>query len=162
VIGTIGIILGIIIFVDQIDDLLTLTWTEEQWGRVFAPGIAELIVQATPPVGWQLSSALIQMGLGVLLFVGSVGLRRRSRPGVYLSRLWAWLAIGWTVLSMGWGIWWLQRHAGEISGLSQVSWQGYAAFGIVLALVLLLAYPVFLLLWFSKADVRAECETWRD
>jgi hypothetical protein len=162
VIGTIGIILGIFIFLDQVDDLLLLTWTEEDWRRIFAPGIADLIAQATPSVGWRLFSSVIQMGLGVLLFVGSLALRRRSRSGVFVCRLWAWLAIGWTVLTIGWAIWWLQRYAGEIPGLSEVSWQGYAAFGIVLALVLLLAYPVFLLVWFSKLDVQTEYKTWRD
>lgn len=162
VIGTIGIILGIIIFLDQVDDLLLLRWTEEDWRRIFAPDIAALIGQATPSVGWRLFSSVIQMGLGVLLFVGSLALRRRSRSGVFVCRLWAWLAIGWTVLTIGWAIWWLQRHAGEISGLSDVSWQGYATFGIVLALVLLLAYPVFLLVWLSKRDVQTEYKTWPD
>ncbi len=162
VIGTIGIILGVIIFIDKIDDLMTLTWTEEDWRRIFAPGLAELIVRAMPPVGWRLFSGVAEMGLGVLLFVASIALRRRRRSGVYLCRVWAWLAIVWAVMVMGWAIWWLQQYAGEIPGLSLVSWQGFAVFGIVFALVLLLAYPVFLLFWFSKPDVQAEYETWPD
>lgn len=162
VIGTIGIILGIIIFIDKIDDLVTLTWSAADWQTIFAPDIAELIVRASRPVGWHLLSGVVQMGLGVFLVVASIALRRRRRAGVSLCRVWAWLAIAWAVTAMGWAIWWLPRHAAEIPGLSLASWQAWAVFGIVFALVLILAFPVFLLLWFSKLDVRAEVETWPD
>lgn len=162
VVGTIGMILGVIIFLDKIDDLVTLTWTEEDWRRIFAPDIAEVIARARPPQAWRLVSHLVQMGLGVLLFVGSIVLRRRRRAGVRLCRVWAWLAIVWAVVTIGWAIWWLQQFGGEMADVSLVGWQGYAAFGIVLALVLMLAFPVFLLVWFSKLDIWAEYATWPD
>lgn len=162
VIGTIGILLGTIMCLDKIDDLATLNWTEADWRSVFVPSIAELIVRVSPPVGLRLLDAVVQTGLGVFLIVASVALRRRRRAGVSLCRVWAWLAIAWGVTAMGWASWWLARQAGEIAGLSPARWQAWAVLGIGLALVLILAFPVFLLLWFSKLDVRAEVEAWPD
>ena len=70
------------------------------------------------------------------------------------------LAIGWVVLEMGWAIWWLSRYTGQIMGIPPATLQGYAAFGIAVALVVLLAFPVFLLIWLARIDVRAEYEAW--
>jgi peptidoglycan biosynthesis protein MviN/MurJ (putative lipid II flippase) len=139
---------------------MTLRWTVEDWRRFFAPGIAELIVSAAPPVGWRLLSGLTQIALGVLLFFGSLALRRRTRWGIHLCRLWAWFAIVWAAITMGWAAWWLLHYASEIRGDAIINWQGYAVFGIVLAFVLTLAFPVFLLVWLSKRVVRAEYESW--
>ena len=103
-----------------------------------------------------------QMGLAALLLFGSLALRRRARNGVSLCRLWAWLAVVWVVVTMGRAIWWLQRHAAELPTLAPVSCQGYAVFALAFAFILLLAFPVFLLVWLSKPSVRAEYEAWPD
>jgi len=153
VIGTIGVVMGALILFDQLDDLATLSWTEDDWRRIFAPDIAELIVRSMPSTGWRLFTIIVQMGLGVLLVVGSLALRRRARRGIYLCRLWAWLAIAWSVFVMGRAAWWIQQYAGESRGIPPASWQAFGMFGIGLALVLLLTFPVFLLVWFSNHDV---------
>lgn len=161
VIGTIGIVLGVLIFLDQIDDLwMGLTWTEEDWRRFFSPEMAALMATALRPAGWQLASTVIQMGLGILLVVGSLGLHRRLRFGLSLCRSWAWLAIAWVIIDIGWDIGQLSRYRGEIPGLPIVSWQTAAALGIGFAVVLLLAFPVFLLVWFARPEVRAEYSSW--
>jgi hypothetical protein len=161
VIGTIGIILGVVIFLDQIDDLwMQLTWTEEDWRLILSPEMAALMAAALRPTGWPLASTVIQMGFGVLLVVGSLGLRRRRRSGVSLCRLWAWLAIAWAVADIGWAAWLLSRYSGDIPGVSLVSWQSAAALGIGFALVLLLSYPVFLLVWLARPEVKAEYSSW--
>jgi len=49
---------------------------------------------------------------------------------------------------------------GDVPALTAAGGQGYVAFGLVLALALLLAFPVFLLVWFSAPTVRAEYERW--
>ena len=135
IVGTIGIVLGVLIFVDQLDDLwLGLTWTEEDWRRFFSPEIAALMAAALRPTGWQLASTVIQMGLGILLVAGSLGLHRRRRSGVSFCRLWAWLAIAWVVIDIGWAVWLLSRYAGDIPGVPFVSWQAAAALGIGIAL----------------------------
>jgi hypothetical protein len=160
VIGVIGIILSVIIFIDKLDDLVTLTWTEEDWSRLVGSYVADAIVRSLPPVGWRLVSSLVQMALGVLLFGGSLGLRRRRRSGVSRCRAWAVLAIAWVAVEIAWAIWWFSQHPGGFMGIPASTWQGYAAFGIAVALVILLAFPVFLLIWFSRSDVRAEYESW--
>ena len=160
VVGTIGIVLGALILLDQLDNLAVVSWTEDDWGRIFAPDIAELIVRSVPSTGWLLLTSMVQMGLGVLLMVGSLALRKRALPGIYMCRFWAWLAIAWSVFIMGRATWWLLQNAGELLGVPLARWQAYGMLGIGLALVLLLAFPVFLLVWFSKHEVRSEYETW--
>jgi hypothetical protein len=163
VIGTIGIVLGILIFLDQIDDIwIGLTWTEEDWRQVFAPHIAELVTSSLRPKGWQLASIIIQMGLGLMLVAGSLGLHKRRRSGIALCLSWAWLAIAWAVADIGRSVWLLSRYAGEIPGTSIVSGQTAAALGIGFALLLLLAFPVFLLVWLARPDVRTEYASWTE
>lgn len=162
VIGTIGIVLGVLILLDQIDDLWMLTWTEEDMRRVFAPEIAVLIAAAMRPKSWQLASTVIQMGLGLLLIVGSSRLKRRRQSAIALCRVWAWLAIAWAVAVIGWGVWLLSQYSGEIQGVSSVAWQTAAALGIGFALLLLLAFPVFLLVWLSRPEVEAEFSCWAE
>ena len=163
VIGTIGIVLGVLIFLDQVDDLwMGLTWTEEDWGRIFAPEMAEFMAMALRPTGWQLASTVIQMGLGLLLVVGSLGLRRRRRSGIAVCRSWAWLAIAWAVADIGWAVWLLSRYAGEIPSVPLVNWHTAAALGTGFALVLLLAFPIFLLVWLARPDMRAEYLSWAE
>jgi hypothetical protein len=161
VIGTIGTVLGILIFVDQIDDIwIGLTWTEEDWQQLFAPRIAELMTAALRPKGWQLASIAIQMGLGLMLVAGSIGLHKRRRSGVALCRSWAWLAIAWAAADIGRAVWLLFRYTGEIPGTSIVSGQTAATLGIGFALVLLLAFPVFLLVWLARPEVKTEYSSW--
>jgi hypothetical protein len=160
VIGIIGIILSVIIFLDKLDDLATLTWTEEEWARFVGGPLADAIVRALPPVGWRLASSLAQIALAVFLFAGSLALRKRRRTGVSRCRTWAVIAIVWVAVEMAAAIWWLSQYPGGFMGIPPATWQGYAAFGIAVALVVLLAFPVFLLIWFSRSEVREEYERW--
>ena len=105
-------------------------------------------------------SSVVHMALAILLFTGSWALRGRRRSAVAKCRAWATLAIAWVAVEIGWAIWWLSRFTGEIMGVAQATWRGYAAFGITAALVILLAFPVFLLTWLSRSHVRAEYEAW--
>lgn len=161
VIGTIGIVLGVLIFLDQIDDLwMGLTWTEEDWRRFLSPEMAELVVETLRPRGWQLASIVTQMGLGLLLVAGSLRMHRRRPSGVSLCRSWACLAIAWAMADIGWAVWLLSRYAGEIPGTSIVSWQTAATLGIGFALLLMIAFPVFLLVWLARPDVKTEYASW--
>ena len=160
VIGTIGIVLGIILLIDTVDDVMMLRWTAEDWRRIFGPDLADVIARSLPPLAWRVASAAVQVGLAALLIVGSVALRRHARNGVSLCRLWAWLAIGWAVVSIGRGGLWVQQHAGELPAIVSGSGQAYVLFGLALAVVLLSAFPVFLLVWLAKSTVRVEYETW--
>jgi hypothetical protein len=160
VVSTVGIVLAALMFLDKLDDLLLLGWTEDDWARVLGAELAALVVRALPPAAWRLVSALIQLALALLLFSGSLALRRHHRAGVGRCRLWAWLAIVWSVSAMGVGLLWVQRYVGGVPDVSAVYWYGSATFGIIVALSILLAFPVFLLYWLSRADVRAEYGSW--
>lgn len=163
VIGIIGIILSAIIFIDKLDDLAMLNWTQEQWRGLVGANLAELIVGSLPPVAVRLVTAVAHMALAVLLFAGCVALRRRRRVGVSRCRAWAALAIVWVLLEVGWAAWWLSQRTDEVArvaGMSPSTWLGYAGFGIAVALALLLAFPVFLLIWLARPGVKAEHETW--
>ncbi len=160
VIGTIGMVIGIVLLIDTVDDVMTLQWTAEDWRMIFAPNVADLIARSMPPVAWRVFSTAAQTGLAALLIVGSIGLRRRRPAGVSLCKLWAWLAIVWVVVLMIRGAVWLRQLSGELPALGAVSSQAYALAAVVLAVAILLAFPVFLLVWLSKPAVRAEYDTW--
>ncbi len=161
VVGWIGIIVSAILFVDKLEDLLTpLIWSEEDWNKIFAPDVADLILESLPPLGWAIPSAVIGMALAILLLVGSVLLIRRSSRGVALCRWWALLAILWAVVEMGVAARLLRGLAGQVPGLPAGAWEGFAAFGLIVTFAVILAFPVFLLVWFARPGVRAEYQSW--
>lgn len=162
VVGAIGIVLGVLMFIDQAEDLLMAPAlrSAEWWGRFFRPELADFIVRAMPPVAWSLVSAMTGVVLAGLLLLGSIRLRRRHRSGVALTRAWAWLVMVWVAIEMVRALWWLGRYAAEIPGVIPGQWEGYAAFGILVALVVTLGYPVFLLIWFARPAVRRELAAW--
>lgn len=158
--GTIGIVLGALLIFDNLDDVLTLQWTAEDWGRIFAPAIAEAIDRWTPPAGWRLLSAVVEVALGVLLVVAGVDLRRHRRRGVRLGRLWAGLAITWIGATATWSAWWLGRHGWALPDPGLPGWHGFAVFVLVLTFAILLIFPVVMLVWLARSDVRAEYGSW--
>jgi hypothetical protein len=160
VIGTIGIVIGIVLLIDTADDVLTLQWTAEHWRRIFAPEIADVIARAMPSVGMRIVSTVVQVALAALLVVGCLALRRRSRAGVVHCRLWAWLAIAWVVIQLARGAVWLRQFGNDLPSVGAVTPHAYALFAGALAAVILLAFPVFLLVWLSRPAVRAEYERW--
>ncbi|MDH4352200.1 MAG: hypothetical protein OEW56_13715, partial [Gemmatimonadota bacterium] len=66
-VGTIGIVLGVILLLDTVDELVTLRWTAAEWRALFGPYVASWIDRTMPPVAWRLASAGVQIGLGILL-----------------------------------------------------------------------------------------------
>ena len=160
VIGTIGIVIGILLLIDTADDVLTLQWTAENWRRIFAPEIADAIARAMPSVGMRILSTGVQVALAALLVVGCLRLRRRSRAGVAQGRLWAWLAIAWVIIQTMRGAVWLRQFGDDLPSLGAVTPHVYVLFAGALAVAILLAFPVFLLVWLSRPAVRAEYERW--
>jgi hypothetical protein len=155
VVGTIGVILGVLMFIDKIDDLLLIQFlrSEEKWSAMVGPELAEFIVGVIPPVSWMVSSGLIGMALAILLIVGSVRLRRRRQSGIALCRTWSWLAIAWVGIEMARAFWWFRIHGDEVGRFASSGWEGIAYFSVAVAFLVLLAYPVFLLVWLSRHPV---------
>jgi hypothetical protein len=158
VIGTIGVILGAIMCIDKLDDLLLIQFlrSEEKWSGMVGPELAELIVRTIPPVSWMISSGLIGMALAILLIVGSIRLHRRRQSGVGLCRTWSWLAIAWVGVEMVRTFWWFRIHGGEVRRFASSGWEEAAYFSVAVAFVVLLAYPVFLLVWLWRHPVVLE------
>jgi len=99
--GAIGIVVGIIMILDQVDDLLLpLFWNTEEWRQLVGRDLADFLVRSLPSRSWMVTTSLVKMALGALLMAGSVSLRRRRRLGVTLCRSWAGLAIAWLVVEM--------------------------------------------------------------
>lgn len=65
VIGTLGVVLGILMVFDTLDDLLFQLFTnEEDWAQWVGGDIARSISVSMPPLVWAILSAVIQTGLG--------------------------------------------------------------------------------------------------
>ena len=161
VIGTLGVVLGALMVLDTLDDVLfQLFWNEEDWAGWVGADIARSIVVSMPPIAWALPSAVIQIGLGVYLVAVSLRLRRRQASGVEMCRTWAKVTVAWVIVSMGLVLWWIGRIAPYFLGATQAQVESTVAWGVALAALLLLAYPLFLLYWISKDAIRAETATW--
>jgi hypothetical protein len=161
VIGTLGVVLGVLMILDTLDDVLFQLFTnQEDWTEWVGADIARSIFVSMPPLAWALLSAVIQIGLGGYLVAGSLRLRRRTSSGVEMCRDWAKATAVWVVVSLGFGIWWIGRISGNFPGASEAQIEIAAAWGVALAAVFLLAYPLFLLYWFSREDIQTETATW--
>lgn len=55
---------------------------------------------------------------------------------------------------------WVGRIAGDFPGATQAEVQSAALVGVAMASLLLLAYPLFLLHWFSKEAIQGETAAW--
>ena len=78
-----------------------------------------------------------------------------------MSRLWAWLAIGWTVVESATGYWWYTRLSGIVMPAAPAGGLTGVPPVAMLALPLALAYPIFVLVWFSREAVLGETARWR-
>lgn len=163
VLGIIGIVLAAVTILDKAADLLVLLlWPSADWERFVTDDVARLVVSVLPPTGWIALTSLVWIGLSVLLLAGSLELRRRHRSGVAHCRRWAWLALGWIAVEWSLGLWWLSTVVDDISTVAPAGWQASAIPGILLALALMLAYPVFLLVWLASPAVSEEWAAWTE
>lgn len=160
-VGAIGIVVGAIMILDQVDDLLLpLFWGPDEWRRLVGPELADSLEQSFPARSWVLTCHIVKMALGGFLIAGSLALRRRRRLGVTLCRTWAGLATAWVAIETTWALRWLSDHVEEITGLSAEGWQGTATLGVLIAAALLLVWPAILLIWLARTDVRQEIAGW--
>ena len=163
VIGTIGVVLGVIMFVDKADDLavVPLIWAGDSRDLLLGPELGELVARTMPRAAWLFFYLLLGMALGLLLVVASLRLRRRRSSGVAWCKAWAWLSLGWFAIGAAGLLWWLGKYGDEMAVATGAGGAESALFGLLLVLTLLLVYPVFLLVWFSRAAVKEEYLSWR-
>ncbi len=86
VMGTVGVVLGVIMLIDKTDDLVVipLLWAGDGWSSLLGPELGDLVARSTPLWAWLLFYILLGMALGVLLVVASLRLRSRYPSGVTL------------------------------------------------------------------------------
>ena len=104
-------------------------------------------------------SALVAIGMAVLLLAAGVQAIRRRPAGATLHLIYAVLGMVITVLSTVVNI---SLLAGlHLPGhVGQKSITGVVAVGSVFGGALALAYPVFLLIWFARPTIRHEVRQW--
>ena len=163
VIGMIGIILGALIALDQFDDLLIhLWWNEADWAGYVGPDIADLIMRAAGSIYGRIFASIAQLCLGILLVVASVRLRARRRSGGFLSQTWAWLAIAYAIIEIGTAALVLSAWSEEVVQIAGAGWEAWVAYGLWAALATMIAWPLFLLIWFARQTVKSEIAGWPD
>jgi len=146
---------------DTLDDVLCqLFWSQDNWAAWVGEDIARTIAAAMPPMPWQILIAVVQIGLGGYLIAGSLRLRRRKASNVEICRTWAKATVLWVLVSMGLALWWVARIGGDLPGVSQAQVESAATWGVALAAIFLLAYPLFMLYWLSRDAIQAETAAW--
>ncbi len=161
VVGTIGIVVAALTLLDKVGDLLFMLWVSgSSWSSVIGAEAGRVVESVVPPASWIVLTSLVWLGLAVLLLRASTRLRRCRPSAIPLCRAWAWLAICWYAVEMVYNGWWLSRITEQLDSLAPMGWQGYAVLGTVLATVLMLAFPVFLLVWLARPRVRQQWEAW--
>lgn len=109
---------------------------------------------------------VMSLAFSVLEMIGGILLLERRRIAVSWLKAFAWLTI---MLSIGFQIWsWssgMMQQMMEFNAAIAGPGGRYAVIGgiggVVCATVFGLAFPVFLLIWFSRSKVKAEVSTWR-
>ena len=161
VLGLVGIIIAVLMFWDALSDLITVfTWDQQDWVRMLGAETAALIEKFAPPLGYQVTSALINLELSILLFAASILLLRRRRAGVTLARVWAWLVLPWLAIQLLLVLTWMKQY---LAGLLRPEWQvseGTIVAWTVFVFLILAAYPVFLLVWLGRPAIRGEYAAW--
>ena len=69
-------------------------------------------------------------------------------------------AVAWVVIQTVRGAVWLRQFGDDLPSVGAVTPHAYALFAGALAVAVLLAFPVFLLVWLSRPAVRAGYERW--
>ncbi len=168
-IGIISIVLGVCGFfggcVPALAPLLS-GYFEEFARNVMPAGQSVGMAAITEHPGRMLAQGLLTMGAAGLLIFAGIGTARKKPWGPRLSVLWAIVKMIVVVLTL-WLAWPVQQAQMETMQQNlgpQVGRGFYDAMlygGMVLGLLWGWAYPIFLLIWMSRAKVRAQIrDTW--
>lgn len=110
--------------------------------------------------------SLLSMLVATVLLVGGIQLLRRRATSATLLRLWALAKLVLAILlaGAGWMVFqaqleWMQAEQ-NASGASADLMRGAAIFGIALGLLWQWALPIFMIVWFSRAPIRASVARW--
>lgn len=161
--GTIGV--GWSVFMDQLTS-----------------GMMQADIHAPPSIRIvSIVSALGGTLLALVLVIGGVGLVRRRRMGLAVTRVWAVLRVVWLLIALGLGLWLLpanieyqmaiqeaQIKAAEADGREFPEWAIKTEDGAWLAAVISIAvgtvvtaiYPTFCIFYLSRRKIADEVRRW--
>ncbi len=113
-----------------------------------------------PPAVWVIPASLIGLALATLLLLAGIAILRRRPSGANLCKVWAWINIPWAAISMIASAY-LQMRVPQDSQPMGMGFQYVGlAFGICFTLLFGLGFPLFMLLWFSRATIKDEEDAW--
>ena len=112
------------------------------------------------PIAWIMPASIIGLALASLLLTGGIGLVRRRAGGITLCKIWAWISIPWTMIGLVVAAYFQLRVPAE----AQQMGAGFQYFGLAVGacygLTIGIGFPVFMLLWFSRAKIKDEVAAW--
>jgi len=145
------------------------------WG-LFAPQFLDLMAKQMPQgqaemfsavqewSTWMVVNAALTVIIALVLLAAGIELVRRRARGVKLCRVWAVLKIIFGIVGAYIG---LQIQQAQFREMSQGNLPVGGGFYVVVGVVSMVfgiawtcAYPVFLLIWFSRAKVKNEYTQW--
>jgi hypothetical protein len=122
---------------------------------------------------WNIGNAVVLIAQGALVLVAGIRLLRRRSSAARFARLWAVARLVWVVPQSVVG-YLMSAHmfqaladAGAQSGQPMPGnmmalMQGFGVIGAVMGAVFYSAFPIFLLIWFSRTSIRGEMAQWSD
>jgi hypothetical protein len=137
------------------------------------PMIAAQVEMSRRFMVWNVINALVMIVLGIVLLSAGIGVFRRRRKGIVWARIWAVCRILWSMPAsyLGYRIAVESFKAMEAAaaGSEQPMPPGFGsmmqtmgAVGVIVGIIFYSAFPLFLLIWFSRAKIRAEAAQWSD
>lgn len=131
----------------------------ENSGNVPAEDI-DRMRNSVPPAAWMFAAGAVGLILASMLLTGSIGMLRRRESGYKLCRLWCWIIILWAAISIPVNFLLTPRPPTGSQPGGQAGQLVGSAFGICLGVLLWIAFPIFMLVWFSRASVKHEVAGW--
>ena len=145
------------------------------WGFL-APQFLEMMADQMPPgqaapllamqgwTTWIFISSALTVVIGLILLVAGIDLVRRRARGIKLGRVWAVLKMIFAVVGSCVGLIIQQDQFRQMSQQNlPIGGSVYSVMvvvGVTVGVLWGCAYPVFLLIWFSRAKVKSEYARW--
>ncbi|MBX3356277.1 MAG: hypothetical protein KF724_11345 [Phycisphaeraceae bacterium] len=104
--------------------------------------------------------SVAELAAAVLLLVGSIGLLQRKRRGVALLKWWACFKLALVVLGsvVGWMNTMAHLDEASLQGMNPTAMIILTVLSIMFGALMSAALPVFILIWTSRASVRADVD----
>ena len=126
----------------------------------------DTMMASQPPMLWIIPASLVGMALATLLLIGCIGLARRRAGGVTLCKVWAWIIIPWTLISLVVAAYFQFQVPADAQQMGLGFQMGvgiqyfFLAAGACFALTTGVGFPMFMLIWFARPSVKDDVDAW--